>query len=149
MRELNLPPISVEVKELKGKYHIFDIIRKKYILLTPEEWVRQHFIHYLCEHHGYPKGLIRVEGGLSYNRLLKRSDILIHDRQGDPYLLVECKSYDVKLNQKVIEQIAAYNKILNASYLMITNGLSHYCFAYNEEKDIYEIYNEIPVAPSK
>lgn len=149
MRELNLPPISIEIKDLKGKYQIFDIIRKKYIILTPEEWVRQNFIHYLHQHHNYPKGLIKIEGGLRYNQLLKRSDILVHDHAGKPYLLIECKSYDVKLNQKAIEQAAVYNKMLQASFMMVTNGLSHYCFAYNKEQGTYEIYDSIPAAPAK
>lgn len=147
MRELNLPPVSVEIKEFNSKYHIFDVIRKKYVALTPEEWVRQHFINYLIQHHNYPKGLIKIEGGLKYNQLQKRTDILVHDNKGAPYLLIECKSYDIKLGQKVIEQTAVYNKNLKAAFLLITNGLSHFCFSYNSSLEKYEIFHDIPSAP--
>lgn len=149
MHELNLPPVSLEIKNIDGKYQIFDVIRKKYVALTPEEWVRQNFIHYLIKYHNYPKGLIKIEGGLRYNKLLKRSDLLVHDHSGSSYLLVECKSYDVSLDQKTIDQAAIYNKKLQAQFMMITNGLSHYCFTYDREQQQFILLDEVPPAPGK
>lgn len=106
---------------------IFDIIRKKYIVLTPEEWVRQHFIHFLISGKGYPRSLFKIESSLSFNKLQKRSDILVHDRQGKPWMLVECKSSSLKLSQKAFNQIAVYNMTVGAKYLAVTNGMVHYC----------------------
>lgn len=127
MRKLNLPEIKVTLKKEQGKVWIFDIIRKKYIILTPEEWVRQHFIHYLIYHLKYPRSLFRIEGSLSYNTLQKRSDILIFDRDGKPWMLIECKAADIRLSQKAFNQVAVYNMTVNAKYLAVTNGMAHYC----------------------
>lgn len=147
MQQLNLPPVKVEIRIIDGKYHIFDGIRKKYLLLTPEEWVRQHIIQYLLDHHNYSKGLISIETGMKYNRLLKRTDVLVHDQQGKPYLLIECKSFDVSLNNKAVEQAAVYNKKIKAPYILITNGLHHYCCYLNNKNSRYEKYEHIPPAP--
>ena len=106
---------------------ILDIIRKKYIVLTPEEWVRQHFVNYLILDLHYPKSLFKIESGLKFNHMQKRSDILIHDRTGAPWMLVECKSPDIKLTQKAFNQIAVYNMTIGAKYLAVTNGMAHYC----------------------
>ena len=149
MMQLNLPPVKVNVRQIEGKYHIFDVIRKKFLVLTPEEWVRQHIVHYLIDHHGYSKSLMLLEGGLKYNRLLKRSDILIYDQNGKPYFLIECKSFEVKLNQKSIEQVAVYNKTIRAQYIMITNGINHYCCNFNSNHKKYETYSDIPPAISQ
>lgn len=149
MQQLNLPPVKVNIKLIEGKYQIFDLIRKKFVALTPEEWVRQHIVHYLIDYHGYGKGLINIEGGFKYNQLLKRSDVLIYNRSGEPYLLIECKSYDVKLNNKVVEQTAVYNKKIRASYIMITNGLQHFCCSFERELEKYITYPSIPPAPKK
>lgn len=149
MQQLNLPPVKVETRIIEGKYQIFDCIRKKYFLLTPEEWVRQHIIQYLINHHNYSKGLIRVEGGLKYNTLIKRTDVLVYDHYGKPYLLIECKSSDVKLNQKVIEQTALYNKKIQAPHIMITNGLQHYCCSLDIANNRYNNCVEIPHAPER
>jgi len=103
------------------------MIRKKYVVLTPEEWVRQHFVHYLINDLKYPRSLFRLEGALTYNSLQKRSDILIRDREGKPWMLVECKSPAIKLTQKAFNQIAVYNMTIGASFLAVTNGMVHYC----------------------
>jgi predicted type IV restriction endonuclease len=124
---LNLPSIDSKIKKEGGKLLIFDIIRKKYIVLTPEEWVRQHFIHFLISGKGYPRSLFKIESSLSFNKLQKRSDILVHDRQGKPWMLVECKSSSIKLSQKAFNQIAVYNMTVGAKYLAVTNGMVHYC----------------------
>lgn len=106
---------------------IFDVIRKKYVVLTPEEWVRQHFVNYLINTMKYPKALFKVESGLKYNNMQKRSDIVVHNRSGNPWMLIECKSPDIKLTQKAFNQIAVYNMTIGARYLAITNGMLHYC----------------------
>jgi len=133
MKKLNLPEFPAKVKQVDGKVMIFDIIRKKYIQLTPEEWVRQNFIYYLVNFLDYPKSLIKVESGLRYNRLLKRSDILVFNRDVEPLLLVECKSSDLKITQDVVDQAAVYNRSLNARYLLVTNGIQHLCWQISDD----------------
>lgn len=128
MFKLNLPEYNPTVRKEEGKVWIFDIIRKKYIVLTPEEWVRQHFIHYLIHHLRYPKSLFRVESSLTYNKLQKRSDIVIHNRLGKPWMLIECKSPSVKLTQKAFNQVAVYNMTIGARYVAVTNGMAQFCF---------------------
>lgn len=127
MHKLNLPKFDLSLKKEEGKVLIFDIIRKKYIVLTPEEWVRQHFVHFLITELKYPKSLFRIEGALAYNRLQKRSDILVRDRDGKPWMLVECKAPDIKLTQKAFNQVSVYNMTIGAKYLAVTNGMVHYC----------------------
>ena len=127
MLKLNLPEFEYTIKNIEGKVWIFDVIRKKYIVLTPEEWVRQHFIHYLLKELKYPRSLVKIEGGLMYNQLQKRSDIVIYSREGKPWMIVECKSPDQKLGQQTIRQAAVYNQTLKAEYVAITNGLVHIC----------------------
>lgn len=127
MTSLNLPVYNFKVKKHSGKVLIFDNVRKKFVVLTPEEWVRQHFIQFLIQEHQYPKSLFRVEGSLTYNTLRKRSDILVYNRVGNPWMLIECKSSDVKLTQKAFNQVAIYNMTIGAKYLAITNGMVHFC----------------------
>lgn len=128
MFKLNLPDFNPTIRKEDGKVWIFDIIRKKYIVLTPEEWVRQHFVHYLINHLKYPKTLFRIEGSLTYNKLQKRSDIVIHDRDGKPWMLVECKAPNIKLTQKAFNQVAVYNMTIGARFVAVTNGMVQYCF---------------------
>ena len=128
MTPLNLPSQEFKIKKSDGKVWIFDGVRKKFVVLTPEEWVRQHFIHYLIEQQYYPKALFRIEGSLHYNQMQKRSDILIYDRKGKPWMLVECKSPSIKLTQKAFNQVAIYNMTIGAKYLAVTNGMVHYCY---------------------
>jgi hypothetical protein len=142
--ELNLPSYQHKVKHENGKAFIFDAVRKKYVSLTPEEWVRQHLVSYLVEHLHYPKGLISVESGLKYHSLSKRSDILVYERNMQPLLLVECKSFKVKLDDRVFEQSAIYNQALKAPYLMISNGLVHYCCRMDYQKGSYTFLEELP-----
>jgi len=142
MEKLNLPEFPAKVKQVDGKAMIFDIIRKKYVQLTPEEWVRQNFIYYLVNFLDYPKSLIKVESGLKYNRLLKRSDILIFNRDVEPLVLVECKSSELKITQDVVDQAAVYNKSLNARYLLVTNGMQHLCWKISDDGN--QLLEEIP-----
>ena len=125
---LSLPAFKYKIRENKGRNYIFDVLRKKYVSLTPEEWVRQHFIHYLIDHKGFPKGLFRIEKVLHYHRLSKRADIIVCDRTGQPILLVECKAANQQLTQEVFNQAATYNKEIKAYTSIITNGLRHFCY---------------------
>ena len=142
MKKLNLPEFPAKVKQVDGKVMIFDIIRKKHVQLTPEEWVRQNFINFLINFLDYPKSLIKVESGLRYNRLLKRSDILVFNRDAEPLLLVECKSPDSKITQNVVDQAAVYNRSLKAGYLLVTNGIQHLCWKISENGN--QLLEEIP-----
>ena len=143
---LNLPPIAPPIKKEKGKVWIFDIIRKKYIVLTPEEWVRQHFVNYLIHHLSYPRSLFRIEGSLTYNKLQKRSDIVIHGRDGKPWMLVECKAPNIKLTQKAFNQVAVYNMTIGARYVAVTNGMMQYCFEPTERGEAIHL-TSFPVFP--
>jgi hypothetical protein len=127
MVPLNLPPYKYTLRRDGDKVFILDVLRKKYLLLTPEEWVRQHFVHYLISQQQYPKALIKIEGGLKFNALAKRSDIVVFSRTGEPWMLIECKAPDQKLRQATIMQAATYNHTLRARFLVITNGMSHIC----------------------
>ena len=152
MQPLNLPPFPCQTREQDGKTYIFDVLRKKYLVLTPEEWVRQHFVHMLIDRYRYPRTMIRTETGLHYNRMARRSDILVFDRQGGPFLLVECKAAHVKLSQEVFAQAARYNHVLKAPYLIITNGLSNFCCAVDHVRNDYQFLEDLPayqpVAPN-
>ena len=125
MIPLNLPPFEYKVKKAEGKLWIFDVIRKKYVALIPEEWVRQHFIHWIVDHLNYPKSLIRVEGGLTFNQLAKRTDIVVFDRNGKPWMIIECKSPDIPVSEKTVFQASTYNAIHKAKYITVTNGITH------------------------
>ena len=127
MYALNLPQFDYKLKRADGKVWIFDSIRKKFIVLTPEEWVRQHFVNYLIAHCGYPRTLVRIEGGLHYNQMQRRSDIVVFDRQGSPWMVVECKAPTEKISATTLGQASAYNSTLKATYLAVTNGRVHFC----------------------
>lgn len=142
--ELNLPICDLKIRIVSGKYEVFDITRKKYVMLTNEEWVRQHFIHYLVNHLRYPKSLISSESGLIYNELQKRTDIVVYDRVGQPFMLVECKAPTVPVSQAVFSQAACYNHTLKARYLTVTNGMQHYCFRINREAGCLDLLKELP-----
>lgn len=144
MYKLNLPDFDCLLKKAEGKVWIFDVIRKKYLVLTPEEWVRQHFINYLVSIRQYPKALIRVEGGLTYNQLSKRSDIVIFDRVGKPWMVVECKSPDLQVNDDVLRQASVYNATLRANYIVVTNGMRHYCAKIDWKESKTELLKDLP-----
>jgi hypothetical protein len=133
MPVLNLPAFKHKITEIEGKSAIYDIIRRKYIILTPEEWVRQHFLNLLIAHLGYSKSLMKVESGLKYDKIDKRSDILVYDRAGKPFLLVECKASDVKIDRQAISQATVYNKSIQAPYFALSNGMNTFCFKVNWE----------------
>jgi type I site-specific restriction endonuclease len=144
MQVLNLPVAALRIRRKGERTEVFDKIRKKFIALTPEEWVRQHFIHYLTLHRNVPDSLIAVEASLKYNRLRKRSDIVVYGNDGTPRLIVECKAPDVELTQAVFDQVAMYNMTLKVPYLAVTNGMEHYaCFIDHETKKYYFL-KELP-----
>jgi predicted type IV restriction endonuclease len=126
LKPLKLPPCSLRIKEGPGGKLIFDRLRQKYVTFTPEEWVRQHFVNYLTEYLHYPPGLIQVEASLRLNTMMRRADILIHDRSGQPVMVIECKAPDVKLTQAVVDQVTNYNFTYGVMYLVITNGIIHW-----------------------
>src|SRR5688500_89897 len=144
MQKLNLPSFEYNIREINGKAAIFDVLRKKFVVLTPEEWVRQHFVNFLINHYSYPKSLIRLESGLKYKQLQKRSDIQVFDREGNIFLIVECKSADVKISQNTFEQVARYNFTLKAKFVAITNGMKHFCCSIDHEKQKYEFVKDLP-----
>jgi hypothetical protein len=148
MKKLNLPAFESKIQEIDGKASIFDIIRKKYIILTPEEWVRQHFINFLISHRNYPRSLIRNESGLKYNQLQKRTDILVYDREGKVFMIIECKSANENLNQKAFEQLAVYNQALQAKFICITNGMQSFVCEMDYEKRKYNFLKDLPEFPA-
>jgi len=144
MQKLNLPTYKLRIKSNENKLAIFDIIRKKYVILTPEEWVRQHIVHYLIEDKNYPVSLIAIEKKLSINKLTKRTDILVFNTKGLPHIIVECKAPTVKITQEAFDQIARYNLTLNANYLIVTNGLKHFYCAMDVKNEQYLFLDNIP-----
>jgi type I site-specific restriction endonuclease len=143
MTPLNLPPFEWQLRKADNVIYIYDIIRKKYVQLTPEEWVRQHYLHFLIAQ-GYAKGRLQIEGGLSYNTLAKRADIVAWDAWGKPYLVVECKAPHIKLSAEVWAQAKLYNTIYQAPYIAITNGLMHLYGSWSETKKQYEALDALP-----
>ena len=148
MEQLNLPAFDFRLKHEGKKTQIFDSVRKKFVTLTPEEWVRQHFIRYLISEKKVPASLIAVEMGLKYIELKKRSDIVIYNKEGNPILMVECKAPDVKITQDVFDQIARYNMALKVKYLALTNGISHYYCLIDHAASSYSFLEELPVYSS-
>lgn len=144
MEKLNLPSFQYRFREENDIVHIFDIIRKKHVVLTPEEWVRQHFVHLMIDHFKYPKSLIKLESGHSYNDLKKRTDIIVYDRNGEPFLLVECKAPSVKLTDKTFQQVSTYNQTIKAPHIVITNGLKTLCCAIDFEKNAISYLETLP-----
>ncbi|RLD39517.1 MAG: restriction endonuclease subunit R [Bacteroidetes bacterium] len=144
MQELNLPSYEFRLKKDDGQVRIFDEVRKKYVALTPEEWVRQHFIMYLINQKQVPAGLIILEKQLIMNKMSRRPDILIHNRQGEAVMIVECKAPEVNITQDTFDQVARYNSVLSVQYLVVTNGLQHFCCQMDYKGNTYRFLEEIP-----
>lgn len=144
MQKLNFPTYSFRFKNSENKISIFDDIRKKFIILQPEEWVRQHCVQYLIHSKGYPKSLINVEKELTINNLQKRYDIVVFNSDGSIHLIVECKAPSINIKQDVFDQIARYNLELNATYLMVTNGINHYYCQMDFKNERYAFLKDIP-----
>jgi hypothetical protein len=144
MFRLNLPQYEIKISEKGGKRMIFDFLRRKYVALTPEEWVRQHFVHYLVEHKGYPKGLLGNEIELHIGDKHLRCDSILYNKVAQPQMIIEYKAPTIPLQQKVFDQISTYNLLLKVDYLIVSNGIQHYCckMDYNNQK--YLFLEEIP-----
>jgi len=123
---LNLPRYEHQIKNKEGKSFIYDFSRKKMVVLTPEEWVRQHFVHFMINVLSYPKSLIKLESGIGYNQLQKRSDIKVYNRDGEPFAIVECKAASISIGKETFDQVAVYNKTFRAPFIIVTNGMEHF-----------------------
>ncbi len=144
MYSLNLPQYEIKTTEQNGKTNIFDILRRKYVCLTPEEWVRQHFIHFLIEHKGYPTVLLANEIELKIGQKKLRCDSVLYDNEAKPCMIIEYKAPNITLTQKVFDQISVYNMLLHVDYLIVSNGMQHYCCKMNYEKKNYSFLKDIP-----
>lgn len=144
MQKLNFPEYAFRFKNSENKIAIFDEIRKKFIVLTPEEWVRQHVVHFLLSSKNFPKSHINVEKVVKINGMNKRYDIVVYNPDGSIFLIVECKAPSVPISQITFDQIARYNMTLNSGYLMVTNGLSHYFCQMDNEAEKYIFLRDIP-----
>jgi len=144
LQPLNLPPYPFKISDKDGLLSLFDEFRKKHIIITPEEWVRQHFVQYLINQKKYPKALIKLEGGLRLNGMAKRSDIVVFNSTGQKILMVECKAPSISIDQKVFDQVARYNMTHKVELLAVTNGLQHYYCRIDFEKGNYKFIEELP-----
>ena len=142
MHPLNLPEINATLKKEEGKVWIFDMIRKKYIMLTPEEWVRQNFVQYLLQVKNYPATLIALEKEIKLGELKKRFDILVYDSNHQPWMMIECKAPEIKLDEKVLEQVLRYNISVPVEFIVITNGELN--FAWQRSDNKLELVSELP-----
>ena len=149
MQNLNFPSYNFRFKNSENKVSIFDDIRKKFIQLTPEEWVRQNTIQFLLQEKSYPKSYLNIEKLIKINDIIKRYDIVVFQPDGTIFLLIECKAPEVKITQETFNQIARYNLTLKAEYLMVTNGLNHYFCQMDFEKEQYVFLEELPNFTSK
>lgn len=145
MQKLNFPEYSFRFKSSENKTLVFDEIRKKFVVLAPEEWVRLHVIQFLLNEKKYPKSLINVEKKLELNQTSKRYDVVVFNNDGTIYLIVECKAPSIPITQLTFDQIARYNLALRSEYLMVTNGLQHYYCQMDFENERYVFLREIPI----
>ena len=145
MPQLNLPKVALKTKSVEGTIQVFDVIRKKYFVLTPEEWVRQHFIHYLNTEKNYPMGLMGVEKMVKYNALKTRADIVLYTTEGKAKMIVECKAPNVKITQDTFNQIAKYNFKLKVPFLVVTNGMQHFCCRMDYKNNSISFLDNIPI----
>ena len=144
LNELNLPEYDINVTERDGRRMILDFLRRKYVALTPEEWVRQHFVHFLVEQKGYPKGLLANETELRIGDKRMRCDTVLYNKVMQPRMIIEYKAPDIQIQQKTFDQIAVYNLLLHADYLVVSNGLQHYCCQMDYDWRTYRFLTEIP-----
>lgn len=144
MYQLNLPTYDLRLRRIGNRDMIFDVLRRKYVALTPEEWVRQHFVHFLIEHKGYPTALLANEIELRIGGKHLRADTLLYNKELRPHMLIEYKSPTIALTQKVFDQISAYNLLLHTDYLIVSNGMQHICCRMDYEQNTYHFLEEIP-----
>jgi hypothetical protein len=144
MQPLNFPEYPLKLRKVKHQIQVFDRLRKKYVALTPEEWVRQHLVWYLIEELKYPEGLIKLEYSFTVNNQSVRSDVIVFSRDGKPLLLVECKAPSVKIGNETLNQAGRYNIVTKTNWLVVTNGLQHLCCTINFETREINFVNKIP-----
>lgn len=144
LQPLNLPPYPFKIVDDNGQLSLFDELRKRSIVLTPEEWVRQHFVRYIIDHKHYPKTLIKLEGGLKLHGMARRTDIVVFNRAGEKVLLVECKAPSVAITQATFDQAARYNMVHKVKLMAITNGLQHYYCRIDHKNCTYNFLEELP-----
>ena len=144
MQALNLPKTSLKITKQGGRLAVLDVLRKRYVSLTPEEWVRQHFVSFLLLHKGFPAARMANEVGISLNHTAKRCDTVVYDRTLRPRVIVEYKAPTVNITQQVFDQICRYNMVLQVDYLIVSNGLAHYCCKVDYDAHTYTFLKEIP-----
>ncbi len=144
MNELNLPSYAVKLRGTREKPEIFDFLRRRYVALTPEEWVRQHFVHWLIEHKGYPKGLLGNEIMLKSGEKSLRCDSVLYNKEIVPQMIIEYKAPTVSLTKRVFDQIVTYNLLLHVDYLVVSNGIQHLCCKIDYEHQHYEMLQDMP-----
>lgn len=144
MQQLNLPPYGIKIRNTNGHRTVLDILRRKYVALTPEEWVRQHFVHFLIEHKGYPATLLANEVQLTVGDKQLRADSVLYDNGLHPRMIMEYKAPTVKITQKVFDQITVYNMLLKVDYLIVSNGISHYVCKMDYDNQKYLFLRDIP-----
>ncbi len=144
MLSLNLPIYNTKIATRNGKNVIFDIIRRRYVALTPEEWVRQHFVHFLISYKYYPSSLMANEVLLNLNGMKKRCDTVLYNKDLSPKMIIEYKAPHIEITQKVFTQISNYNLVLKVDYLIVSNGIDHYCCKMDYEKQSYVFLKDIP-----
>ena len=144
MIKLNIPSFQMKLSGTQERPKILDILRRKFVALTPEEWVRQHFIHFLIEHKGYPSTLMANEVALSCGNKQLRADTVLYDRDLNARMIIEYKAPTIKITKRVFEQVTAYNFLLHVDYLIVSNGLTHYCCKMNYENNSYMLLTSIP-----
>ena len=142
--EINLPPYEIKLREQNGRRQIFDFLRRRYVSLTPEEWVRQHFVHFLIEQKGYPKGLLANEVEQKIGDKKLRCDTLLYNKELRPRMIIEYKAPEIAITQRVFNQITVYNFLLHVDYLIVSNGRQHYCCRMDYEKGEYTFVQDIP-----
>ncbi len=144
MDKLNLPEADLRITRNEEISFVYDIVRRKNIQLNPEEWVRQHFLHYLINHLEYPVKLIKVESAHHTTLKKRRTDIITYDNSGNPALLIECKEPGVKIDRSVLNQVIRYNSVIRSRYIVVTNGTKHYCAQFHPENENYSQIDTIP-----
>ncbi|UKK51868.1 type I restriction enzyme HsdR N-terminal domain-containing protein [Prevotella sp. E13-17] len=144
MNRINLPAFDIKLRKNSQRYEIFDFLRRKYVALTPEEWVRQHFTHFLVEQKSYPRGLLANEVELRVGEKKLRCDTLLYNKEMQPIMIIEYKAPEIEITQRVFDQITVYNRLLHVDYLVVSNGLQHFCCHMDYEKGEYSFLQNIP-----
>lgn len=145
MQQLNLPPFDFKIAEQDGQTTIYDFLRHRYLRLTPEEWVRQHFTHFLVEHKGYPTALLANEVTINVNGVARRCDSVLYNAVGGtPRIIIEYKAPHINITQAVFQQIYSYNSVLRANYLIVSNGINHYCCHVDYNNMRVDFLKDIP-----